>query len=143
MFFSVLSYGITHIKRKEKYVRFYYCGSLVFTNLLELLLTSIQQKLKYRLIKVRHPGTFSANLEFNCKIVCYSKVSDLMCIYCHYRHLRTQYRLNMSRFHKIYDFMILRHPGHLWLSMTKKSYIDTIISIKLSLQSYHYRNPEI
>ena len=89
----------------------FYCGSVVTTNVLELLLTSSQQTLRYQFITLRHPGTFSKNHEINCKIVCYSNVSDLMCIYCHYRRLRTHYSLDMSRFHQIYDFMILRHPG--------------------------------
>ena len=52
-------------------------------------------------------------------------MSDFMCIYCHYSHLRTLYSLDMSRFHQIYDFMILRHPGTFIFFMVvqnKKSY---------------------
>ena len=49
-------------------------------------------------------------------------MSDFMCIYCHYRHLRTLYSLDMSRFHQIYDFMILRYPGTFMVVKNKKSY---------------------
>ena len=63
-----------------------------------------------------------------------------MCIYCQYRRLRTHYSLDMSRFQKIYDFMILRHPGTFMVVQNKKSYLATNISIKLSFQSYHYKH---
>ena len=114
--------------------------ALVTTNVLELFLTSTQQNLRYQFITLRHPGTFSENLEINCTIVCYSNVSDLMCIYCHYRRLRTYCRLGMSRCHKIYNFTILCHPGTFMVVQNKKSYLATIISIKLSFQSYHYKH---
>ena len=94
-------------------------------------------------ISVHHtasPWDIFKNLEINCKIVCYSNVSDLMCIYCHYGRLRTQYSLDMSRFQQIYDFMILRHPGTFMVVQNKKSYFATIMSIKLSFQSYHYKH---
>ena len=116
----------------------FYCGSLVTTNVLELLSTFIWQNFNH----MCHPGTFSENLEINCHIVCYSNVSDFMCKYCHYRHLRTHYSLDMSRFHQIYD-LILRHPRTFKVVHYKKSYKATIISIKLSFQSYHYRHPVI
>ena len=95
--------------------------------------------MRYQFITLRHPGTFPKNLEINCKLVCYSNVHDLMCIYCHYRRLRTHYSLDMSRFHQIYNFMILRHPGTFMVVQNKKSYLATFISIKLSFQSYHYK----
>ena len=60
-----------------------------------------------------------------------------MCIYCHYRRLGTNYSLDMSRFHQIYDFVILCHPWTFMDVQNKKSYLATIISIKLSFQSYH------
>ena len=93
----------------------------------------------YDFMILRHPGTLSKNLEINCKLVCHSNVSDFLCICCHYRHLRTHCSLDMSRFHQIYDFMILCHPGSFMVVQNKKSYLATIISIKLSFQSYHYR----
>ena len=62
---------------------FFYCGSVLTTKVLKLLLTSTWQNFRYQFITLRHPGTFSKNLEINSKIVCFSKVSDLMCIYCH------------------------------------------------------------
>ena len=118
----------------------FYGGSVVTINVLELLLTSLQQNLKYQFITLCHPGIFSKNLEINCKLVCYSNVSDLMCIYCHYIRLRTHYSLEMSRFHQIYDFRILRHPGTFMVVQNKKSYLATIMYIKLSFQSYHYKH---
>ena len=121
-------------------VKFFYCGSVVTTNVLEQLLTSTKQNLINQFIRLRHPGTFSKNLEINCKIVCYSNVSDLMCIYCPYRRLRTHYSLDMSRFHQIYDFTILHHPGTFMVVQNKKSYLATIMSIKLSFQLYHYKH---
>ena len=48
--------------------------------------------------------------------------------------------MDMSRFHQIYDFMILRHPGTFMIVQNKKSYLATIIYIKLSFQSYHYKH---
>ena len=99
---------------------FFYCGSVVTTNVLELLLTSTLQALRYQFITLRHPGTFFKNHEINCKIVCYPNVSDLMCIYCYYGRLRTHYSLDMSRFHQTYDFMILRHPGTFMVVQNKK-----------------------
>ena len=118
----------------------FYCGSVVTTNVLELLLTSTLQNLRYQFITLRHPGTFSKNLEINCKIVCYSNVSDLMFIFCQYRHLRTHYSLHKSRFHQTYNFMILRHPGTFMVVQNKKSFLATIMTIKLSIQSYHYKH---
>ena len=94
-------------------------------------------------ISVHHtasPWDIFKNLEINCRIVGYSNVSDLMCIYFHYGRLRTHYSLDMSRFHQIYDFMILRHPGTFMVVQNKKSYLATIIYIKLSFQSYHYKH---
>ena len=63
-----------------------------------------------------------------------------MCIYCHYVRLRTHYSLHMSRFRQIYDFMILRHPGTFMVVKNKKNYLATIMSIKLSFQSYLYKH---
>ena len=121
----------------------FYCGSVVTTNVLELLFTSTQQNFRYHFITLRHPGTFSKTLEINCKLLCHSNVSDFMCIFCHYRHLRTHYSQGISRFHQMYDFMILRHPGTFKVIHYKKSYIVTIFSIKLSFQSQRYRHPVI
>ena len=92
------------------YVSFY-CGTVITINVLELLLTLSLRTFKYQFITLRHPGTFSENFEINFKIVYYYIVSDFKCIYCHNRHLGTYYSLNMSRFHQIYDFMTLHHPG--------------------------------
>ena len=80
--------------------------------------------MRYQFITLCHPGTFSKNLEINCKIVCYFNVSDLMCIYCHYRRLRTHYSLDMSRFHQIYNFMILLHPRTLMVVQNKKKLLS-------------------
>ena len=94
-------------------------------------------------ISVHHtasPRDIFQNLEINCKIVCNSNVSDLMCIYCHYRRLRAHYSLDMSRFHQIYDFIIFRHPGTFMVVQNKKSCLATIMSIKISFQSYHYKH---
>ena len=43
-------------------------------------------------------------------------------------------------FNQIYDFMILRHPRTFMVVQNKKSYLATIMSIKLSFQSYHYKH---
>ena len=90
---------------------FFYCGSVVTPNVLELLLTSTFHTFQYQFITLRHPDTFSENLKIYLKNVFYYNVSDFECIFCHYRHLGTNYSLNMSRFHQIYDFMTLHHPG--------------------------------
>ena len=95
---------------------FYYvlfsCASVVSKNELELLLTLTKHNFNYLFIILRHPGTFSENQKKNySRIVCSSNVTDCMCIYCHYRRLRTRSRLDMQRFHQIDEFMILRHPG--------------------------------
>ena len=62
----------------------------------------------------------SENPNRNCRIVCYSNVTDFMCIYCHYRLVRTHSSLNMSKFQKIYDFMIWVTSRHLRSYNTKK-----------------------
>ena len=93
---------------------------VVTTNVLKILLTSNYQNIRYQFITLRQPGTFSEKFEINCNIVYYFNASDFMCIYCHYGHLRTYYRLDMSRFHQIYDFMILHHPGKLKVVRKKK-----------------------
>ena len=57
-----------------------------------------------------------------------------------YVHLQTRSSLDMQRIHIIYEFMILRHPGTFMVVQNKKSYFATIMSIKLSFQSYHYKH---
>ena len=73
-----------------------------------------------RICTVLHPGTFffwilsfQKILKNYSGIVCFLNVTDCMCIYCHYRRLRTRSRLDIQRFHQIDEFMILRHPGTL------------------------------
>ena len=46
----------------------------------------------------------------------------------------------MLRFHQIYEFMILRHPGTFMVVQNNKSNLATIMFIKLNFQSYHYEH---
>ena len=119
------------------YVQFLLCLCIHY-KCFRTTLTSTWQNFNNQFIILRHQGTFSENLKINCRIVCYSIVTDFMCIYCHYRLLKTRSSLDIARFHQIYNFKILRHPGTFKVVQYKKSYKATNISIKLSFQSLHY-----
>ena len=56
-------------------------GSVVTTNVLELLLTLILQNVYETFIILCHPGTFAENLKENCRINSSFTVTDFMCIY--------------------------------------------------------------
>ena len=109
------------------------CASVVSKNELELLRTLTKHNFNYLFIILHHPGIFLGNLLKNIPNVTYC-----MCIYCHYRHLRTCSRLDMQRFHQIDEFMVLRHPWKFNAVQYKQCYKGTIIPINLSFQSQCY-----
>ena len=106
-----------------------YCGSVVTTNVLELLSTSTLQNFKNRFIIRHHHRTFSENLKINSKIVCYYNVS-VFCAYTVTTDIWETFLAWISQGFTKFDFMICWHPGTFKVVHYKKSYLAKIISIK-------------
>ena len=119
------------------YVSFY-GGSLVTTNVLNILWIFTWQTFNCQCIVLCHPGTLSENLKITCKICLffYSNVTDLMSIYRHYRHLRTHSRMYIARCHHIYDFKILRHPKTFKVVQYKTALVPALLYVFYGKRSF-------